>query len=98
MTRTSIFVIVAVIVLAALVGGYFLYQPPGDQSAAAVTTTDPTPPMEVTEVTQEAIDFCTETGGTVETVTAAEGAVHLCLTADGTKIEVGQYMKDMAAQ
>ena len=86
MSRTSIIVIVILIVAA--LGGYFYLQDPVEdaRSSAANVTED------IAEATRTAMDFCTSKGGTVETITAAEGVVRLCVTADGTKTEVGQFM------
>ena len=83
---------VIIIVAIGAVGAYFYFGGPKDEGTA--TTDAEKIVTEVTEATQKAIDFCKEKGGTVEAVTAAEGVTHLCAMADGTKVEVGQYMTD----
>lgn len=91
MNRTVIAVIV--LVVAVVVAGYvFFFQDAGQVATGTAPTGSTT--AEVDEATQAAIDFCTEKGGTVESVIAAEGTTYLCVTADGGKAEVSQYMAD----
>ena len=89
MNRNSLAAIVVVAVV--VVGGLFYFTQQTEEAAEGTAANVVT---EVTEATQKAIDFCTEKGGTVEVVNAAEGTTHLCAMADGTKAEVSQYMAD----
>lgn len=41
--------------------------------------------------------FCTESGGMIETVNAAEGQADLCVLSDGTKVEAIQHLTDSLA-
>ena len=87
------FVVILAVLIVVLIGGYFYFSPTGVDTAgtepvAATTTVD------VSAATQAAIDFCVSKGGTVETITAAEGVAHLCATPDGSKTEVGQYLQN----
>lgn len=41
--------------------------------------------------------FCTESGGMIETVDAAEGRADLCVLSDGTKVEAIQHLADSVA-
>ena len=89
MNRNSLAAIVVVAVV--VIGGLFYFT---QQSEEAAEGTAANVVAEINEATQKAIDFCTEKGGTVEVVNAAEGTTHLCAMADGTKAEVSQYMAD----
>ena len=92
MNKTIIAVVVIVVIVA--VGGYFYLGQNGEEATTAAGGSAAGAVTAVSEATQAAIDFCKEKGGTVETVTAAEGTTHLCAMADGTKAEVSQYMAD----
>jgi len=92
MNRSS--VIAIAVFIAVLIGGYFFFQPrDGDVADVSSTAATATATVEVEAHVQAAIDFCESKGGSVETVTAAEGVAHLCATADGGKVEIGQFMK-----
>ncbi|MEM7057430.1 MAG: DUF333 domain-containing protein [Pseudomonadota bacterium] len=90
------FVITIVVMIVVMIGGYFYFTP----QAVNTTGTESTEPaaatatVEIDAITQTAIDFCEDQGGTVETTTDTEGLLYLCATADGEKVEVGQFMAD----
>ena len=82
---------IVAVFIAVLIGGYFFFVPQ-DTEVVETVPTAATTTIDVNASTQAAIDFCEAEGGTVEVITAAEGVVHLCATADGGKVEVGQFM------
>ena len=86
MNRTTLAAI-AILVLVGVGGYLFIIQEDADPEAKPAAGAV----AEIPEAVQKAIDFCKEKGGSVETTTGAEGVMHLCVTGDGTKTEVGQF-------
>ena len=95
MNRTIWVIVVLVVVVA--IGGYLFFGQQPEEAATAgggATSGAAGSTAAVPEAIQAAVDFCKEKGGTVEVVTAAEGTTHLCVTGDGNKAEVSQFMAD----
>ncbi|MGD1925608.1 MAG: DUF333 domain-containing protein [Paracoccaceae bacterium] len=91
MNRVTMVAAVALIVIA---GVWFFVSQPGEdlatpdagEAASAVAT--------MTETEQAAAAFCEAQGGTVETITAAEGKVVMCNLTEGNCVVATRYMLD----
>ncbi|MEM7190295.1 MAG: DUF333 domain-containing protein [Pseudomonadota bacterium] len=91
MNQTNI-IVIAVIAIAVIVAGYFVLGTGDAPTLATSEENTPTVGAAVTDVGAKAKTFCESNGGTITSVTAAEGAVMLCNLPDGSSVEATQYM------